>query len=279
MDKEKVKISDTLMKFFESKGVDKKELEEMAEASDKPAKRKLHPTHKIENLKDMLNISAEKYKDEPAFKFKTDEPGKFDVITYAEFADQVNALGTKLIDMGLQGKKIAVIGENRYEWALAYMAVVCGTGIVVPIDKSLPDNEIEGLMIRSGAEAIFYTNTYDKVMNDVKKRQVSDIRYFISMDIKTRKDGINSQKELVEKGKKLLEDGNTKFLDSTINNEEMGFLLFTSGTTSNSKGVMLSHKNICTNVMDTASVLKVTPGDVILSFLPLHHTFECTAGF
>jgi len=159
------------------------------------------------------------------------------------------------------------------------MAIACGTGPVVPIDKSLPDNEIEGLIIRSGAEAIFYTNTYDKVMAGVKERQVSDVRYFISMDLKERKDGINSEYELVEKGRKLLEDGDRRFLDATINTEEMAFLLFTSGTTANSKGVMLSQKNICTNIMDIGAVLKVTPEDTILSFLPLHHTFECTTGF
>ncbi|MCL2382679.1 MAG: AMP-binding protein [Oscillospiraceae bacterium] len=152
-------------------------------------------------------------------------------------------------------------------------------GPVVPIDKSLPANEIETLIIRSGAEAIFYTNTYDEIMNGIKERQSSDIRYFISMDLDERKDGVNSEYDLMRKGQKLLEDGDRRFLDATINTEEMAFLLFTSGTTSNSKGVMLSQKNICTNIMDIGAVLKVTPEDTILSFLPLHHTFECTTGF
>ncbi|MCL2382678.1 MAG: hypothetical protein FWC79_00445 [Oscillospiraceae bacterium] len=123
MDQEKKK----LVKFFESKGIDKEELEEVGATIDKPTKRKLHQVEKISNLKEMINRSGELYKNESAFKLKTDKEGEYKIITYGEFLEQINALGTKLIDMGLQGKKIAVIGENRYEWSLAYMAITCGT--------------------------------------------------------------------------------------------------------------------------------------------------------
>lgn len=231
------------------------------------------------DLKDMLKKSGEKYGNRPAYIFKTKEPGKFREITHKEFRDEINALGTKLIDLGLKDKRIAVISENRYEWAVDYLASATGTGIVVPLDKSLPDNEIESLIIRSEVEAIFYSNKYDSIMNKIKEEGNTQLKYFISMDLEKEENGIKSQKELTQEGKKLLEDGNREFIDAKIDNEKMGIMLFTSGTTAMSKAVMLSHKNICSNLMDITSVIKVTEEDRFLSFLPLHHTFECTVGF
>lgn len=264
-----------------------KELKELFKVSDEDletvkkvnAKKKLHKCDKFVDLKDMINQSAKKHGDKPAFKFKKDEPGKFDIITYKDFLNDINALGTKLIDMGLAGKRIAIISDNRYEWALAYMATACGTGIVVPLDKMLPANELETLIIRSGVEAIFYSSKYDEVMSSIKQRQTTDLRYYISMDLSKRENGVYSQKELVEAGKELIEKGNKKYIETKINNEAMGFMLFTSGTTAMSKAVMLSHKNIVSNLMDIATVLALDERDTLLSFLPLHHTFECTVGF
>ncbi len=231
------------------------------------------------DLKDMLKKSGEKYGNRPAYIFKTNEPGKFREITHKEFRDEINSLGTKLIDLGLKNKRIAVISENRYEWAVDYLAIATGTGIVVPLDKSLPDNEIESLIVRSEVEAIFYSNKYDSIMNKIKEEGNTQLKYFISMDLEKEENGIKSQKELTKEGKKLLEDGNREFIDAKIDNEKMGIMLFTSGTTAMSKAVMLSHKNICSNLMDITSVIKVTEEDRFLSFLPLHHTFECTVGF
>ena len=276
MDKENIEILKKIKKIFKEKGGDPEDLEILTEVN---AKKKLHKFRKITDLKDMINQSAQEFGDKPAFKYKTETPGQFDAITYKQFLDEINSLGTKLIDMGLKGKRIAVISENRYEWCLAYMATVCGTGIVVPLDKLLPANELESLIVRSGVEAIFYSSKYDEIMKDIKQRQTTDIRYYISMDLDKRQDGVYSQKELVEKGKELIDGGNRKFLDAEIDRETMSFMLFTSGTTAMSKAVMLSHKNICTNLMDIASVLNLDENDTLLSFLPLHHTFECTVGF
>ena len=277
--KKRAKVLNSILKIFEEKGYDKEELEKLAEIDTKTKKKKLHTPVKIVDLKDMINKSGTKFINEPAFKYKTEEPGKFKIITHGTFLKQINSLGTKLIDMGLKGKRIAVISENRYEWALAYMAIACGVGVVVPLDKSLPANEIESLIIRSGVEAIFYSNKYNDIMSDIRQRRTTDLRYYISMDLEERTDGIYSEYELVKNGDKLIENGNRKYLDAEINNEEMGFMLFTSGTTAMSKAVMLSHKNICSNLMDIASVLKLDTNDTLLSFLPLHHTFECTVGF
>ncbi len=239
----------------------------------------IHKMPKYENLKEMLEKSGEMYGDRPAYLFKTEEVGKFREITHKEFREDINCLGTALIDLGLKDKRIAVISENRYEWGMAYLAVVAGTGIVVPLDKALPDNEIENLILRSEVEAIFYSNKYDNIMNEVRTKNNSKVKYFISMDLEKETDGVYSQKELIHKGKELLAKGNREFLEAEIHEEEMGIMLFTSGTTAMSKAVMLSHKNLCANLFDIASTIKVDENDVFLSFLPLHHTFECTTGF
>ena len=240
------------------------------------------PIHKpicYENLKDMLEKSGELYGDKTAYMFKTKEAGKFRKITHKEFRSDINALGTKLIDLGLKDKRIAVISENRYEWGVVYLSVVTGTGVIVPLDKSLPDNEIESLIIRSGVEAIFYSSKYNDIMNKIKEQVNTQLKYFISMDIDKEINGILSQKELISEGRELLNAGNEKFLKADIDNEKMSIMLFTSGTTAMSKAVMLSHKNICANLKDITSVIKLYPEDRFLSFLPLHHTFECTVGF
>ena len=232
-----------------------------------------------ENLKEMLQKSGEMYGNRPAYMFKTEVPGKFREITHKEFRDDINELGTALIELGLKDKRIAVISENRYEWGVAYLSVVTGTGVIVPLDRALPDNEIESLILRSEVEAIFYSNKYNEIMNRLKEQGNTNIKYFISMDLEKQEDGIYSIKELIKQGKQLIEQGNREFLDAKIDAEKMSIMLFTSGTTAMSKAVMLSHKNICSNLKDITSVIKITENDRFLSFLPLHHTFECTVGF
>lgn len=239
----------------------------------------IHKFTKYTDLKEMLQKSGEEFGDRPAYIFKTEEKGKFREITHNEFREEINDLGTKLLDLGLKNKRIAVISENRYEWAVDYLAVATGVGVIVPLDKSLPNNEIESLIKRSEVEAIFYSKKYDEVMNKIKEQNETNLKYFISMDLEKEENGIKSQKELAEQGKALIDNGNRDFLDAKIDNEKMGIMLFTSGTTAMSKAVMLSHKNICSNLADIASVIKVTEKDRFLSFLPLHHTFECTVGF
>lgn len=239
----------------------------------------LYKVEKIADLKDMINKSVEKFSDRPAYVFKTEKKGEFKEITYKQLKNDIDSLGTALINLGLEGKRVAVIGENRYEWGVTYLAVVNGTGTIVPLDKALPENEIESLIIRSGVEAIVYSNKYNEIMNDLKEKKNTDLKYFISMDLDESENGIISFKKLLTRGKELLENGDKRFIDAKINVEEMRIMLFTSGTTSKSKAVMLSHKNIASNLMDISSVLKVREDDRFLSFLPLHHTFECTTGF
>ena len=239
----------------------------------------LYKVEKITDLKDMINKSVAKFSYRPAYVFKTEKKGEFKEITYKQLKNDIDSLGTALINLGLEGKRVAVIGENRYEWGVTYLAVVNGTGTIVPLDKALTANEIESLIIRSGVEAIVYSNKYNEIMNDLKEKKNTDLKYFISMDLDESENGIISFKKLLTRGKELLENGDKRFIDAKINVEEMRIMLFTSGTTSKSKAVMLSHKNIASNLMDISSVLKVREDDRFLSFLPLHHTFECTTGF
>ena len=239
----------------------------------------IHEYVKITDLKDMLRKSEKAFGDKEAFRFKTKEPGKFKDISYKDFSKDVNALGTSLINLDMKDKRIAIISENRYEWAVAYLAVVCGTGIVVPMDKSLPENEIRSLIERSEVDAIIFSSKYDEIMKIVRNDEISKIKYYISMDLSKESEKILSQRELTEKGKKLLSDGDKRFVDAKIDREKMSIMLFTSGTTAKSKAVALSHKNICTNLQDIASMFDIGTNDRMLSFLPLHHTFESTVGF
>ena len=239
----------------------------------------IYDVEKINNLKEMLEKSAKKFGDKPAYVFKTEEVGKLKKINYNEFKNNVDSLGTALINLGLKDKRIAIIGDNRYEWAVSYLAVVNGTGIVVPLDKALPNNEIENLIIRSEVEAIIFTEKYNEVINELKDKKNTNLKYFISMDLKESDNGIISFDKLLKKGNDLIENGNKEFIDAKINDEIMSIMLFTSGTTSSSKAVMLSHKNIASNLMDISATIKFDTKDRFLSFLPLHHTFECTVGF
>ena len=231
----------------------------------------------IKDLKDMLNKTKKLYANNIAYKIRKNEG--YITYTHEQVRNMVNALGTALINMGLKNKKIAVIGENRYEWEIAYLSIVCGTGIVVPLDKSLPENELKSLIERSEVEAIFYTKKHEDEIKKFRLNGTGKLKHLISMDLEEHKDGVYSEKELIKTGEKLLKNGNKSFINAKINPEEMQIMLFTSGTTSKSKVVALSHKNICSNLMDIAAVLDVNSDDIFLSFLPLHHVFECTVGF
>ena len=236
---------------------------------------RLYEYMKITDLKDMLKKSGEKYGKNIAYKLRQEE-GKYKLITHEQVRKMVDGLGTSLINMGLKDKRIAIIGENRYEWEIAYLSIVCGTGIVVPLDKSLPENELESLIERSEVEAIICSKKYIETLKKIKNNK---LKYIISMDLEKTEDEIISEKELIKKGIELVKKGDKRFTEAEIDNSKMNIMLFTSGTTSLSKAVALSHKNICSNLMDLASTLDVNSNDIFLSFLPLHHVFECTVGF
>lgn len=237
----------------------------------------LYEVRQIKTLKDMLDGSEKLFGDHTAFLVKTEEGGPYKPITYTQFRDDVNAMGTALIDLGLSNARIAIISENRYEWAVTYLATVNGTGIVVPLDKELPVAEIKSLLLRSKADAVFYSAAKSSDVEEI----AGDLPHLkrISMDTSESTKNVYSYHALLKKGYELIKKADRRFLDAAIDEEGMSILLFTSGTTDKSKAVMLSHRNICSNLMDMCSMLYIGQEDVFLMLLPLHHTYACTCGF
>lgn len=237
----------------------------------------IRKVREISNLKDMLEQSAALFADRDAFTLKG-ENGSYKAVTYKEFKEEVDALGTALIDLGLKDRFIAVIGENRYEWCLSYLAVVNGTGIVVPLDRELPPIEVENLIARSNASAILFSGKHEKDMRQIALTD-SSVEYFINMDAQEDDGRFLSLSKLIQRGFSLLSAGNRNFLDAKIDAEVFNILIFTSGTTDLAKGVMLSHKNIVSDIMSVCSVLYIDETDSTLCMLPLHHTYACTTSF
>ena len=243
---------------------------------------KVYETEKVEDLKQLLERTVEKYPNNIAYKYKKNhqsETPEYIEKTYAQFKTDITNLGTALLEIGLESKKIAIISNNRYEWCTSYFAITIGNMIVIPLDKALQEKEIESLIIRSGADAVIYENKYSQIFKNIKQRQQSNLKHYINMDIEKSNSEEISYKELQEQGKKLVEQGNENHENKKIDKNKMSIMLFTSGTTSEPKAVMLSQNNICSNVTAIASHVKLYPTDTLLSFLPLHHTFESTITF
>lgn len=242
-----------------------------------------YETSGIKDLRQIVKESVRKFGDQTGFKFK-DKDKNITGKTYREFDSDIDSLGTVLHEMGLKGLRFAIIGENRYEWGVCYLSVTNGTGVAVPLDKYLPESEVEMLIDRGKVDVIFYSPAFHGMMLSISKKN-ERIKYYICMDCPDILERDNEQNsfltlnELIKRGKELLEKGNRSFIDADIDRTGMSMLLFTSGTTSMAKGVMLSHSNITSNVESICSTIKVYPGDAHLSLLPLHHTFENTVGF
>lgn len=235
----------------------------------------LYSMRYINDLRDMVCSSAELYGERPAFLVKDTPGGEYIPITYIRFRDDINALGTGLTDLGLRGKKVAIIGENSYKWVVTYLAVTNGTGVIVPLDKDLTEIEIANLVERAEVDAIVFSRKMEKKVSKVLE-DFDDIKIRINMDAAGDSEGVLSWNDLLAKGEALLEAGNRDFVDAVIDREAMCSLLFTSGTTGMAKGVMLSHKNISANVYNMSKYVKIRYPGGGLSVLPMHHTYELT---
>lgn len=238
-------------------------------------KTKYFKIHTVTDLKDLLYQSAKRYKNRNAFKLK-DSNGKIYGVKYTKFKNDVESLGTSLIDLKLSNKSIAVIGKNSYSWIVSYFAASI-IGIVVPIDKELHVDDIINFINVSGTTAVIADEKYIKNILDNKDKLKNNI-LFINIDNKSLDDKTTLFNSLIVKGNAKLENGDTSFSDIKLNPDDMHILLFTSGTTGNAKGICLSHKNICSNVMSVAQIVKVDKTTTVLSILPVHHTYECTLG-
>ena len=235
----------------------------------------LYKATEFETIRDVIRNAVKKYPENNAFilKNKKDKDVEYKKITYKQFGEDIDSLGTELVNLGLKGKRIAIIGKNRYEWIVSYLATVNGIGIVVPLDKGLPEAEVESSLIRSKTDCIIFEESYTEMIQNIKNAGNTNIKEYICMD---KQENFTSLEELIEKGNKLLKEGNREFLDSPINPTEMSIILFTSGTTSMSKAVMLSHKNIASNIYAMTKCEELRSTDTNIAFLPFHHTFGCT---
>ena len=221
-------------------------------------KYKNYEVRPIENLKEMLYTSAATWPEKNAFLEKRD--GVYEGITFNQYL-----LGTELCARGLLGKRVIVTGENCYAWALAYMTVICGLGVVIPVDKEIPPEEIANIANVSEADAVIYSAKYEDKIKKIEKPLD-----FICFD---------ELSGLCAAGREKINAGDRTYLDLEIDKNEMASLIFTSGTTGVSKGVMLSHHNISFNLTEMCQMIYIGPEDTFLSVLPLHHAYECTCGF
>ena len=243
-----------------------------------PSKDKLYPEIYIDNFRELLD-SIHKYSSKNAFCFKNLKTNEIVKITYKQYIDDIIGLSTKFLSLGLSGKRIAIISHNKYPWPVSYMAIQTGGMIVVPLDYQLPINEIELSLTRSNAEAVIFEEPFMDTFKKIRENGKTNLKYYICMELEEDTDGFLSFQKLVDAGRKLVLDGNDEFSKVKIDSTKMSILLFTSGTTGQSKIVMLSQRNICSNVSAMTTLIKMRDDDNVLSFLPLHHTFECTATF
>ena len=235
----------------------------------------LYNAKEFGNIREIIKNAVKEHPDNNAFILKkaNEKDVEYKNITYTEFDKQIDCLGTSLVSKGLKGKRIAVIGKNCYEWVVSYLAVLNGTGIVVPLDKGLPEKEIETSLIRSEAEAIIFEDAYIDMIKNIKSNSQTKLKEYICMNKQEEFENIYT---LIEQGEALLEEGNKDFIEAEIENEKMSILLFTSGTTSAAKAVMLSHKNIASNIYSMTKCEDIRSTDTNIAFLPFHHTFGST---
>lgn len=229
----------------------------------------------IRDLKDLVNSSAELHADKNAFLVKNAPGGTYMPIKFGQLKEDIDALGTALIDLGLKDKRIAVIGENRYEWVISYLAVVNGTGVVVPLDRELPTQEIHHLLKRADVNAVVFSSKVGMEIEEAVKG-IETIEYLISMDAIEHTDNKLSLKKLIRTGRRLLLEEKRFFIDAEIDRDAVCSILFTSGTTGMSKGVMLCHRNLVSNVYNMSKYVDVSDHFTGLSVLPMHHTYELT---
>ena len=235
---------------------------------------------KYKTVKEFFAKAVKNYPDNPCILEKPNHKEPYAVKTYREFSDDVFGLGTALVEeLDLKDKRVIIIGETQYGWYVSYMAMLCGVGIAVPTDKELPVNELENVVKRSRASAIIYSPKKEGDVQKIKEK-IPEVNYFIKMKSDEPINGKDVGLEyLIKIGKEIVDSGDNSFEKTRINPDDFKILFFTSGTTSNSKGVMLSNRNLAENINAVTAYVKIYPTDRLLSILPLHHCYESTIGF
>ena len=255
--------------------------DEIDQIKNKKSKNKYYEETHYKTVKEIFKRSIEKYKDNIYVLERPnhDHKAKFEEFTYERFGNDAINLGTGLMKyLNLSNERIIIIGENTYYWYVSYFSILCGVGIAVPVDKELPNNEIENVIKRSHAAAVIYSKKKKDAIDKIKDN-LPMVKYFIEMN---SDDGVQGRdvgiEHVIAEGKKLTDAGNTEYMDVEIDPEEFKFLIFTSGTTSQAKGVMLCHRNLAENVNAVSKYVKLYERDRFFSVLPLHHTYESSIG-
>ena len=235
----------------------------------------LRQATKFENIKEIIYNSVKMYPNHVAFVTKKiKEKGiEYKNTTYKKMLDEINALGSALYKLGLKGKRVAICGRNRYEWAISHLSCLLGGMCSVPLDKELQVEELEDSLVRSKAEAIVFDEKYEEKINTIKENGKTNVKVYICMS--KLKDFINIP-DLIEEGTEIIKSGNKDYINCEIDSHAMSILLFTSGTTSKSKAVMLAQYGIAVNVYNMQLVEDIRDTDVNIAFLPFHHIFGST---
>ena len=234
----------------------------------------------FKDLRELVKSASELLPDKTYLRYKGKEKGEVIDVTYLDFDKFIDRLGTAFHILGLKGKHIAVIGETSMEWIATYLAAVNGGSVIVPLDKELTEEEIGKFLELAEVSAVVYSDRFQKFFEQLSEN--SNISYFIRMG-EFDADLVKNEKflctaKLVERGKRLIREDYTDFLDHEINIEDDAVIIFTSGTTGTSKGVVLSQKNVVSSVRSSARMLSFTENDTVMSVLPVHHTYEMTCG-
>ena len=247
---------------------------------EKTDKRNYEPTT-YKTIKEVFERSTNLYKDNTFILEKFNHKDeKFTEITYEKFGNDVIGLITGLNKiLNLKGKRVAIIGENTYYWYVSYMAMLCSDAIAVPVDKELPANEIENVIKRARASCVIYSSKKEEIIKKVKEN-LPDIDYFVKMNSEEEINGKDVGIEyIIEEGKNLIRIGDQYYKNVTIDPEEFKLLIFTSGTTSQAKGVMICNRNLAENINAVSAYVRLSEKDRFFSVLPLHHTYESSIGF
>ena len=242
----------------------------------------LYDVKYVETIKEMIDVSVEAFPDRVAYMYKDEHKEPFKTMTYAEFKAEQNAIGAALIERGFKGSKIAVIGENSHRWALSYYSVVCGVGVIVPIDRNLEPGEITNLLERADVEAIFASPklapTVVPLLDELPlvKQVIIMAAPNDEVDELITDNRLITMSQLVAEGKELVAEGKQGYIDAQINADDLSTILFTSGTTGLAKGVMLSHRNLSQNVFNMSKYVHIPEAGRVLDVLPMHHVYEMT---
>ena len=230
---------------------------------------------KFENIKEIIYHSATVYSDNIAFTTKIKNSGDVEYInhTYSDLLEDINSFGTALYKHGLQNKRVAVVGHNSYEWAVAHLSNLLGGIVSVPLDKGLQLGELESSLIRSRVQAIVFDEKLKDVIKEIKRNNKTSIKYYICT---SKIPDFLYFYDLLSNGRDDIEKGYLEYVNHKVDSYKMSILLFTSGTTSKSKAVMLNQYGIATNVYDMQLVESFYDDDVNIAFLPYHHIFGST---